>query len=147
MKLRFALLTIVCATLSACTITSGSAVLIGKARPPIDPSQVQITRRVPAHYEEIAMVSAKAGHDFRSEQGIMDSAVQRLKKEAAKVGANVVILEGVQNRGAHTTITTIGTSPAYGAGGLAPAATIGITGGSNYGHVTGTAIYVPPGTN
>jgi len=77
MNMKFAaLIVILSVVITGCTIVSGSAVVIGKTRPPIDPSRVQIYGRAPAQYEEIAIVSAKAGHDFRSEQGIMDSAIK-----------------------------------------------------------------------
>jgi hypothetical protein len=144
MKLA-ALLAILSLAVAGCTIVSGSAVVIGKTRPPIDPSRVQIYGRAPSQYEEIAIVSAKAGHDFRSEQGIMDSAIKKLKEEAAKVGANGVILEGVQNRGDPSTVTSFGTATAYGPNGSATASgtSIGVASGSRYGHVSGKAIYVP----
>lgn len=146
MNMKFVALVVLLSTaITGCTIVSGSAVVIGKTRPPIDPSLVQIYGRPPSHYEEVAIVSAKAGHDFRSEQGIMDSAIKKLKEAAAKVGANGVILEGVQNRSDPTMVTSVGTATVYGSGGSATASgtSIGIASGGRYGHVKGTAIYVP----
>jgi hypothetical protein len=144
MYVKSALFILASALLVGCTIVSGSAVLIGKKRDPIDPSSVQIYVRPPAAYEEIAIVSAKAGHDFRSEQGIMDSAIKRLKEEAAKVGANGVILEGIQNRGDRSLVTSIGTATAYGPSGAATVSgtSIGVVSGNRSGQVRGTAIFV-----
>ncbi len=75
----------------------------------------------------------------------MDSAIKKLKEAAAKVGANGVILEGVQNRSDPTMVTSVGTATVYGSGGSATASgtSIGIASGGRYGHVKGTAIYVP----
>lgn len=148
MNIKIALLAIVCASVTGCTIVSGSSVVIGRTRPPIDPSLVRIARTAPPKYEEIAIISAKAGHDFRSEQGIMDSAIRRLKEEAAKVGANCILLEGVQNRSDPTLVTSFGTATAYGPSGFASASgtSIGVASGGRYGHVKGIAIYIPEKT-
>jgi len=144
MNIKLAGFLIICTIIMGCTIVSGSAVAIGKTRLPIEPSRVQIYGKAPSKYEEVAIVSAKAGHDFRSEQGIMDSAIGRLKEEAAKVGANGVILQGIQSRSDPTVVTTFGTAAAYGTGGSATASgsSIGIASGGRYGHVKGIAIYV-----
>ena len=148
MNIKLAFSLIVYAAITGCTIVSGSSVVIGKTRAPIDPSSVQIYGKAPVKYEEIAIISAKAGHDFRSEQDIMDSAIERLKAEAAKVGANGVILEGVQNRSDPTMVTSFGTATAHGPNGSATASgtSIDVVSVGRYGHVKGTAIYIPEST-
>jgi hypothetical protein len=69
--------------------------MIGTARTATDPSQVKLYTKAPAKYDEIAIVSADSRNDFASKQGLSDAAIQRLKEEAAKVGANGILLEGV----------------------------------------------------
>jgi hypothetical protein len=81
------------ATLSGCAT---SHVMVGQARPPTTPDQVRLYLRPPASkYEEIAMVdtSSRGGFAF-SAQGKTDVVIDRLRAEAAKLGANGILLEG-----------------------------------------------------
>lgn len=134
------------AVLAGCTIVDSSSIPVGQRLPPISPSQVQIYNSPPSHYDEIAIVSAKAGHDFKSDQSVMASAVQRLKAEAAAMGANGVLLQNIHTRSEPTLTTGFGTATAYGAGGYATASgtTIGVSHGDGYSKVSGIAIYVHP---
>ena len=71
----------------------GSARLIGQSRPPLSPDQVQIYRTPPPKYEEIANLDASSSaRFFHGNQQTDSEAIQRLKEEAAKVGANGVLL-------------------------------------------------------
>jgi len=79
------------ALLSGCS--TGTHILTGPARPPIDEDQVVVYSVPPAHYTVVGVVTAEAKGGW-SKQGQMDSAVEELKAEAAKIGANGVILEG-----------------------------------------------------
>ncbi len=76
--------------------------LIAPARPAIDPAGVEIYRTPPRHYQEIAVLDATSGAQFYrgSPEGEAE-AIQRLKEEAAKVGANGVLLTllGDRSRG------------------------------------------------
>ena len=65
--------------------------MTGIKRSPMSVDEVRIYRVAPESYEEIAIVSASAGHDFKSNSALIDSAIQRLKEEAAKVGANTSV--------------------------------------------------------
>ena len=73
--------------------------LLAPARPAIDPAAVRIYRTPPQHYQEIAALDATSGATFfrGSPQGEAE-ALQRLKEEAAKVGANGVLLTLVGDR-------------------------------------------------
>lgn len=130
--------------LQGCTVVNSSSVPIGDPRPPIDPESVKLYRTPPAEYEEIALVSASAGHDFRSSQGVMNSAIKRLKEEAAKVGANGVILEYVSTRKEGQVTTSVGTAFASGSGGTATATgtTVSVNHGDRYNRLKGTAVFV-----
>jgi hypothetical protein len=92
-------------------------VLVGTQRPAIDPAQVKLYIRPPAKYEEVALVSADSKHaGARGAQAKMDAAVQRLKVEAAKLGANGIILSGVGDRYAGSVGYGFGSATAYGTG-------------------------------
>jgi len=83
----FALILIGCAS---------SHVLVGKARPPINSVDVKMYTTPPKQYEEIAMISASSKNSFAiGDQGKMNVVIDRLKKEAAKLGANGILLKGL----------------------------------------------------
>ena len=70
--------------LSVYTIVDGSAIVTGEKRMPIPVEQVRIYRIAPENYEEVALVSASAGHDFKSNSTLIESTILRLKQEAAR---------------------------------------------------------------
>jgi hypothetical protein len=73
------------------------ATLIGRPRPPIAPDSVQIYLQPPGtHYEQIANLTASSrGSLAITEHGKIDTVIERLKKAAARVGANGILLYGV----------------------------------------------------
>src|SRR5215470_10989710 len=79
------------------TACATSHVMIGKARPPISPDVVQVYTRPPnVPYEEIARLDTSSSMSFAfTAQGKTDAVISRLKAEAAKLGANGVLLEGI----------------------------------------------------
>ena len=77
--------------LAGCTF--GSASVTGEPRTPLDPSQVQIFTHSPPYYDVIGIVSASTDLGL-TDQSSIDIAVQELKKQAAKLGANGIILAG-----------------------------------------------------
>ena len=78
-------------TLLVTGCASGSALVTGAARAPIDPASVRIYTTPPTQFEEIAIVKAASGSGW-TQQGDVDYAVAELKEQAAKVGANGVLL-------------------------------------------------------
>ncbi|WP_017174522.1 hypothetical protein, partial [Xanthomonas phaseoli] len=80
------------ALLAGCA--SSSKVMLGQARAPIDPAQVQVYSNAPVGSVEIAQLESTSAAGFGT-QGQTDAAVQRLKREAAKLGANGVVIVGV----------------------------------------------------
>src|SRR5579872_5082282 len=79
--------------LSGC---AASHVLVGTPRPPTTPDQVKLYLRPPAKFEQIALLDASSrGSLTFTSQGKTDKAIERLKKEAAKLGANGILLQGV----------------------------------------------------
>jgi hypothetical protein len=76
-----------------------SARLLAPARPAINPAAVRVYRFPPRHYQEIAVLEATSGARLYhgSAAGEAD-AIRRLREEAAKVGANGVLLTQVGDR-------------------------------------------------
>jgi len=76
---------------------SSRAVLVGRARPAIPPDQVQIFLQPPeSKYEEIASLTASSrGSLAMTTARKMDKVIERLKKRAASLGANGILLYGV----------------------------------------------------
>ena len=127
--------------LSACAT---SHVMIGHTRPPIAPEQVTIYFHPPqTKYEEVAMIdtSSKGGFGITA-QGKTDVVIRRLKEEAAKLGANGVILQGVGDVSGGSVSTGFGQASvsgnhAYGTG-------IGVSGNVMHKAGNGVAIDVEP---
>ncbi len=86
-KLGTILLSIV--LISACA--SGSSIVVGEARQPIDPSQVKLYLEVPENYKIIGIVNASSDAGWTEQQSV-DYAVAELKNQAAKLGANGVLI-------------------------------------------------------
>jgi uncharacterized protein YbjQ (UPF0145 family) len=122
--------------LASCTIVKTSNVMVGEKRASIAASQVKLYTTPPAKYVEIALLSVDAGHDFRSAQDLMDTAIERLKADAASMGANGVLLNNVGDKvtGNAVGIITRPTTPGT------PA--IAAMRSQSYKTVSGTAIYV-----
>jgi hypothetical protein len=133
------------AVLCGCTIMDGNSIVTGATRSPIFPEQVKLYRTPPEKYEEIAIVDASAGHDFLKNSSLMNSAIQRLKEEAAKVGANGLLLTEMKERDAPAVTTTVGTATASagGTGAFATGTGVGVNRGDSYTRLRGLAIYVP----
>jgi hypothetical protein len=94
--LKLTLAGAVVALLAACS--SSSHVLVGAKRPPISPDQVKVYFEPPPRYEQIATLDATSSSMFSSDQGKTDTAIAGLKAEAAKLGANGILLQGVEKR-------------------------------------------------
>ena len=77
-------------TLAACA--TGSSIVVGDVREPLTPDQVQLYLQAPTNYEVIGIVDASSDAGW-TEQGAVDYAVEELKKQAARLGANGVLLE------------------------------------------------------
>lgn len=90
--LRFAIICMAVATIAAC---ASSHVMVGTARAPIKPDQVKVYLQAPANYETVALLEASdLGANGFSAQSRMNKVMKRLKKEAASMGANGIVLQG-----------------------------------------------------
>ena len=76
---------------------SGNVQLTGLAREPINEDQIIIYKEAPENYEIIGTVeaSSEAGTSIEKKQ---NHAIKKILKEAAKVGANGVIVKGVESK-------------------------------------------------
>ena len=121
--------------LAACAT---SHVMLGKARPPISPEEVQVyDHPPPGPYQEIARLDTSSQGSFSfTAQGKTDAIIRRLKAEAAKLGANGVLLEGIADQVSGSIGTAAGTGGYSGGGG------IGINAGLSRKIGGGLAIYV-----
>ena len=81
-------------TLLLAGCSTSSHVLLGTPRPPITPDQVRVYAQPPAHYEQIASINANSSASLAlTGQQNMDKALERMKAEAAKLGAKVADAE------------------------------------------------------
>src|ERR1700731_659073 len=80
-----------------CGCASSRVAIVGHVRPAISPEQVQIYLQPPgSQYDEIANLSASSRGSFSiTAEGKIDKVIERLKREAAKLGANGILLHGV----------------------------------------------------
>ena len=76
---------------------TGSSIVTGKVRPAISPSEVKIYLDPPSQFETIGIVEASSEVEFSS-QAAQDRAINELKKQAAKIGANGVLLLNTGNK-------------------------------------------------
>lgn len=143
-KIGYLLIAIGVIFFTGCTIKDGNAIVTGNIKTPISPSDVRIYRTAPNNYEEIAIVSASAGHDFLKNSSLMNSAIEMLKIEAAKVGANGVILTEINERDTPSVTTSYGSATAVGSGSstYATGNAISVNRGDAYTRLKGIAIYV-----
>jgi hypothetical protein len=142
---RIAPLAFVGAVLVSLCACVSSHVMIGQARPPISPDAVQIYFRPPAtRYDEIALLDTSSRHSFSiTAQGKTDAVITRLKEEAAKLGANGVVLQGIGDQSTGSVSSGFGQASA--SGDTAYASGLGISGNIMIKKGSGIAIYVPQG--
>ena len=119
------------AMLSACA--TGSAIVTGQKRDPIDVSKVRVVLRAPSSAQVIGIVKARSLGGM-SDQAKQDYAVKELKAQAAKLGANAELLLKSGDQ-----VTTGGTYVAngYGGGTIVPYE-------SHQAVLSAKALYIPP---
>lgn len=137
---RLSLVALLVLLLPGCS--TSSHVMLGQTRPAISPESVRIYMQPPPQYEEVAVLDATSQGSFAiTGQQNMDKAIARLKEEAAKLGANGVLLQGVQDQQTGSIGTGVGSS-SYG-----PSSSTGVGLGGSFAisnkAAHGIAIYVP----
>ena len=129
------------AGLSACG-SSDSFVMTGTARPPISPADVKIYSQPPPEFVEIALLNASSKSVFTpGGQQTVDKVIEHMKEQAAKLGANGVILAGFSDRQTGSLGTGVGSSS------VSSNSAVGVGVGGSLGIYKktgqGTAIFVP----
>jgi hypothetical protein len=118
--------------------------LVGGARTPISPDLVQLYLEPPSRrYEQIAVLhsSSRRSWSFTS-QSKADVVIRRLKEEAASLGANGVLLDGIADRPGATIGTTLGTNTMGPRGTADFGVVVALPTSQRYG--SGIAIYLAP---
>jgi hypothetical protein len=132
------------AVMAIAACAPSSHILVGTARAPISPDQVKIYSAAPPVFDEIAILNASSKSVFSpGGQRAIDQVIQRLKVQAAQLGANGVILEGFVDNQTGAIGTGVG-SDSYSRN-----SSVGVGVGGSLGIFKktgqGRAIYVPPG--
>jgi hypothetical protein len=137
LKNLFALLTIISVTGCA----SQSHVIVGTVRTPIAVEQVKIYLSPPKKFEQVAILDASSRGSFAfTDQQKMDTAILGLKSQAAKIGANGILLQSAGDQSAGAVATGFGSSTT--AGHNAFGTGFGVATNVFIKSATGTAIYV-----
>jgi len=121
--------------LTACA--SSSKLMLGDARPAIDPSEVRIYRAPPPGAVNIAEIDASSAIGFGT-RGQDDAVIERLKREAAALGANGLLLLG---RGHGN--SPVGLSVGAGSYGRRSGGSVGVGIPTTQKSATAVAIFVP----
>lgn len=131
------LMVVVALIVTACA--SGSAIVIGAPRAAIpDWATVQLLAERPAAAETVGMVKASSDAGMTSQESV-NYAIEELKKQAAKIGANAVVIAN-----SRTDKSLMGI-PGYQYSGTGPSGTYIIPYETEV--IEGTAIFVPPGND
>jgi hypothetical protein len=77
--------------------TTGTHKVTGSIRPAISPDQVIVYYSMPAHSRVIGTVTAQSFAGL-TEQEARDGALEEVKAEAAKLGANGLVLENTNSQ-------------------------------------------------
>ena len=81
-----------------------SLIIVGETRAPISTAEVKIYLEYPDDYEIIARIDASSEFAFKDPsldftwQRKMNKTIERLKIEAASLGANGIVIEGTTNQ-------------------------------------------------
>ena len=95
--LRITITIFVITVLFGCVTATGSVIITGQVMPAVDPKEVKIYLNPPLQYETIGLVEASCEKDL-SAQKTQDMIIDELKKQAAKIGANGIILANIEDR-------------------------------------------------
>lgn len=140
-RLKFVgFLAILASIIGGCAITNETSLVVGQVRAPIKADQVKLYTIPPGKYEEIAIVSADAAHDFMSKQDLLNISIAKIKEEAAKVGANGILLDSVGD----SYLGSSGMMITPAARSRGPIVGIGTTNAGTGKVVSGKAIFVSP---
>ncbi len=143
---RSAAALLACLAFVLLTACASSHVLTGTPRPPIDPSQVRIYYGPPpGGYEEIARLDVRSGSFTYGAQNKSNAVIRNLRKEAARLGANGVLLQGTGQGPDHSAVSVGGGVGRFG-GRSASSVGVGVDISPTQTYASGIAVWVenPP---
>lgn len=118
-----------------------SYVLVGNRHTPVSPDQVRVLLQPPANYETIAILqTSDRGKLCFTAQCRTNEVMDRLKDQAAKLGANAILLQGLDSQYVGSVGSSYGTAT-YGHG-YASGSGIGISTAINSETGKAIAIYI-----
>ena len=146
---RLSALLLACAAAALLAACASSHVLTGTPRPPIDPSQVRIYYGPPpGGYEEIARLDVRSGALTYGSQNKSNAVIRNLRKEAARLGANGVLLQGT-GQGPDQSAVSVGGGVGRCGGRSASSVGVGVNISPTQTYASGIAVWVenppPPG--
>ncbi len=115
---------------------TGTHIITGAQRPALKPDQVKLYQVAPDKFEVVGIVNSRSPG---MRQHNMDDAVNVLKEEAAKIGANGILLGGI-NPGSESVGVASGSGFGGGHAAFGSAIAVGATGIQ----LSGEAIHVTP---
>ena len=94
-KILYLIVATLIIVVNSCSPAIGTALVTGIQRPATDPNSVVLYTEFPnCEYEVIGIVTASSDIGW-TEQDDINYAVEELKRQAAKIGANGIILENI----------------------------------------------------
>jgi uncharacterized protein YbjQ (UPF0145 family) len=122
----------------ALTACATSHVLVGRQRAPIPVESVRVYLEPPATYEQVAILESSSEGAFAlTAQQKTDAVMRRLKEEAASLGANGILIQGLGTEQRGAVMTSSGNFYGSGYVGTGVAVPVMVKAGS------ALAIYVP----
>ncbi|NDV61449.1 hypothetical protein G0Q06_03195 [Puniceicoccales bacterium CK1056] len=120
---------------------TSSSVVTGETREAIETDTVKVYQTAPKTYGEIALLEANSKRSMEfSDQGKIDAAIARLKEQAAKLGANGILVTEITNAEGGGISIGVGTGNYSGNSGVSVGA--GTSTATTYKIVRGIAIHV-----
>ena len=128
--------------LASCSSAPPSShVLTGTTRPAIDPAKVKVYASAPANAEQVAVIEASSRHSGAStDQEQMDAVIALMKAEAAKLGANGIVLQRTDTERGGGVRTGVGVGVPVG---RSVGVGFGVSSSNSYKTGHGIAIFVP----
>jgi hypothetical protein len=80
-----------------CSYALASTTMVGEPRPPINPDRVKVYMEPPRKFDRIAIIrKGSSGSWAFTDQSQVDEAIAKIRVEAAKVGANGILLQVIE---------------------------------------------------
>ena len=78
-----------------CSCGSTHTIMVAQPRPATFADQIRVYYTAPRHFERIAIINSSSGPTWGvTTKGQLDDAIAKLKEEAARLGANGILIEG-----------------------------------------------------